>query len=78
MRSLLGCGLALLVALDVPTTATQTPPLRFVAVTAGADHVCALTDRGGRTAGDRMNSASSETGPQTQSRIRWPFECAPR
>ena len=39
MRNLLGCGLALLVALDVL-------PLRFVTVTAGADHVCALTDRG--------------------------------
>ena len=46
MRSLLGCGLALLAALDVHTTATQTPPLRFVTVTAGADHVCVLTDRG--------------------------------
>ncbi len=46
MRILLGCGLALLVALDVQTIATDTPPLRFVMVTAGADHVCALTDRG--------------------------------
>ena len=46
MRSLRGCGLALLVAPDVPITATQTAPLRFVTVTAGADHVCALTDRG--------------------------------
>ena len=46
MRSLLGCQLALLVALGVQTTATQTQPLRFVTVTAGADHVCALTDHG--------------------------------
>jgi alpha-tubulin suppressor-like RCC1 family protein len=46
MRSLLGCVLTLLGALDVHTSATQKQPLRFEAVTAGADHVCALTDHG--------------------------------
>ena len=46
MRSLLGFALALLVGLDVHTRATQTSPLRFMTVTAGADHVCALTDQG--------------------------------
>lgn len=46
MRSLLGCALALLDAPDLHMTATQTPPLRFVTVTAAADHVCALSDHG--------------------------------
>lgn len=48
MRSLLGFSLALLVARDIQPTATQTQTRapRFLMVTAGADHACALTDRG--------------------------------
>jgi alpha-tubulin suppressor-like RCC1 family protein len=43
---LFGFGVLLLGVLNVVVTATAPEPVRFISVTAGADHVCALTDRG--------------------------------
>jgi alpha-tubulin suppressor-like RCC1 family protein len=61
--------------LDVQKTATQTPPLRFVAVTAGADHVCALTDDfnaycwGSNSVGQPGNGAADSVPHATPNRV---------
>jgi hypothetical protein len=44
-------------------------PLRFVSVSAGAEHACALTDLARRTAGDRIRSVNSAVDPQMNSPI---------
>jgi alpha-tubulin suppressor-like RCC1 family protein len=46
MKYLSGFATLILSALHVAVTATAPEPVRFVNVTAGADHVCALTDHG--------------------------------
>jgi alpha-tubulin suppressor-like RCC1 family protein len=46
MKYLFGFATLILSALHVTITATTPEPVRFVSVSTGADHVCALTDQG--------------------------------
>ena len=70
MRSLFGCLLVLWATCAVRTAATPAEPLHFVAVTAGADHACALTDRGdaycwGSNEVGQLGNGSADSIPHT-------------
>ena len=70
MKYLFGFAL-LLGVLDVGVTATASEGLHFVSVTAGADHVCALTDSGaaycwGSNESGQLGSGSADSVPRTK------------